>query len=102
MANFITTVQERHDWGWNGGSGVKFVLVALPEGPGLGPTPALDILHLLGMPALGSSVLFWPLREPELICIHTTRERHTHICITKKKIDIFLKIGPAPLPPLLW
>lgn len=71
MANFIITAQERHDWGWNDNSGVKFVLVALPEGPGLVPTPALDVLHLLGIPALGSSVLFWPLREPE-------RVWHTH------------------------
>lgn len=78
MANFIITVQERHDWGWNDGSGVKFVLVALPEGPGLVPTPALDILHL-GIPSLGFSVLFWPLREPELICTHTTREANTHV-----------------------
>lgn len=80
MANFIITVQERHDCGWNDGSGVKFVLVALPEGPGLVPTPALDILHL-GIPSLGFSVLFWPLREPEpeLICTHTTREANTHV-----------------------
>lgn len=78
MANFIVTAQERHDWGWDDGSGVEFVFVALPKGSGLVPTPTLDILHMLGIPALESSVLFCPLREPELICKQLEGNIHTY------------------------